>query len=87
MADPINDPIQVLALGTKITDKDLTQIDFHTWMEAITERVNFLVPLSGTGSPEGVVVSSPRRLYIDTATNNLYFKLTGDGDTGWVLTT
>lgn len=89
MADPAEDPIQVLALGTALIESDAANIDLHTWMADITDRVNFLLTLEGTGSPEGVIESSPRRWYVDTATGDIYYKpvSSGDGDTGWLLTT
>lgn len=41
---------------------------------------------TGSGSPEGIVTASPPRTYLDTDTNELYFKASGDGtDTGWEL--
>lgn len=40
---------------------------------------------SGSGSPEGVVTSTPGDYYVDVDTGNLYVKQTGDGDTGWTL--
>lgn len=40
--------------------------------------------LSGTGSPEGVVVAGPGRTYLDTSNNFFYAKGSGSGDTGWV---
>lgn len=39
---------------------------------------------AGVGSPEGVVTASPGTTYIDTSTNNLWIKVTGSGNTGWV---
>lgn len=44
------------------------------------------VPLEGDGSPEGVVVAKPGRLYVDLtggAGSTLYVKESGTGDTGW----
>lgn len=38
---------------------------------------------AGTGSPEGVVTRSPGAFYLDTSTENLWYKLTGSGNTGW----
>jgi len=44
-----------------------------------------LVPtlFAGSGSPEGVVTAAPGSIYTDTATGNLYKKVTGTGNTGW----
>lgn len=62
--------------------------EFYNWMQLITDAVNALPPLTGTGSPETVVVSAPGRWYVDTAAAvgaGIYYKETGDGNTGWVL--
>ena len=57
---------------------------FFRWTQAITDAVNALTVLTGTGTPEGSEIASPGRLYVDTAAPQLYFKETGDGDTGWI---
>lgn len=62
--------------------------DLQQWMEDVTDLVNSQIPLTGTGSPEGVVVASVGRWYVDTAASvgeGIYFKESGDTDTGWVL--
>lgn len=42
--------------------------------------------LVGDGSPEGVVTASPGSLYVQTdAGGALWAKITGAGDTGWIL--
>lgn len=38
---------------------------------------------TGVGSPEGVVTAGVGALYINTATNEIWFKETGTGNTGW----
>ena len=43
-----------------------------------------MIVLTGTGTPEGNTVASEGRFYVDTAAPQLYFKETGDGDTGWI---
>ena len=43
-----------------------------------------LIPLDGTGSPEGVVTSNLSKQYIDTAANQIYFNPVVGVDTGWV---
>lgn len=81
------DPILVPALGDELLDGNSANIQFYTWMEAITEAVNNTPPLSGSGSPEGVETASVGRWYVDTsaaAGTGIYYKETGDGDTGWV---
>ena len=58
------------------------------WCEAITSEVNLNTPIEGSGSPEGVVIASPRQRYMDTsgtASNILYIKQSGAGNTGWIL--
>lgn len=44
-------------------------------------------PLSGTGSPEGVETANYSLMYIDTATNDIYYNTTFGADTGWTVTT
>lgn len=58
------------------------------WFDAFMElcrRVEALEPMQGSGSPEGAAVASPGKFYIDTAaaTNPLWVKQSGTGDTGW----
>lgn len=58
------------------------------FIEALTMQVNQNIPLSGTGSPEGVLSAEPFKQYFDTAAapgSNMYVKMTGSGDTGWTL--
>jgi len=58
------------------------------YFEEITRAVNLNTPITGTGSPEGVVVGNPYQRYVNTAGASgsiSYIKMTGDGDTGWVL--
>lgn len=38
---------------------------------------------AGVGSPEGVVTAPPGTSYVDTATGEFYFKLSGSGNVGW----
>jgi len=40
-------------------------------------------PITGTGSPEGSVTANPGRLYVED-TNEIYLKVTGTGNTGWL---
>lgn len=72
-----------------ITKKDGMQHDrFAAWASLVTENINKLIPLSGTGSPEGVVVGFISQIYFDTdasAGTGLYHKEADDGlNTGWV---
>lgn len=41
--------------------------------------------LYGEGSPEGVEYARPGVTYIDTLTGDFWNKVTGNGNTGWVL--
>jgi hypothetical protein len=72
-----------------IVNKDGTpSLRFAEFCEELTRQVNFNEIISGTGSPEGVVTASPKKLYMDdsgTAGNILYIKKTGTGNTGWIL--
>lgn len=61
---------------------------FRTW----TQQVNRTVPLTGTGSPEGVVEAQILQSYMDdtgTAGSILYIKrdadILGDRSKGWIL--
>lgn len=82
------EPIVIPDLGLEITPEGLASLDFHIWVVDITEAVNASVPLTGTGSPEGVLEARAGRWYVDTNASpaDVYFKKDGDGDTGWVIT-
>lgn len=53
-------------------------------VEALQAQVDELSPLSGTGSPEGVVESNRSLLYVDTSVPTMYFNPTYQADTGWL---
>ena len=58
------------------------------FIEELTRQVNFNTIDSGSGSPEGVLIAEPKKLYMDTAGtagNILYIKKIGSGSTGWIL--
>lgn len=81
------EPILVPQLGDTLTPDGVATLAFQTWMAAITDAVNGIPPLTGTGSPEGAVEASEGRWYVDTsaaAGQGIYYKESGDGDTGWV---
>ena len=81
MADEIIAPqIQEPFLNADMTPN----IEAHTWMEQVTERLQ--PPLTGTGTPEGVLSANAGRFYVDTAANQIYMKVTGTGNTGWQAT-
>jgi len=58
-------------------------------LRIIIEQLRGYVPLSGEGSPEGVVSSNKLRLYMDDLTGDVYIKkldaIGGDKTQGWVL--
>lgn len=59
---------------------------FQGWIRSVTDLLNQLEPLTGSGSPEGVVEAGLHREYIDTdypAGATKYLKTTATGDTGW----
>ena len=43
------------------------------------------IALTGEGSPEGVVEANVGTCYVDEANQAVYFKVTGTGNTGWVI--
>jgi hypothetical protein len=76
--------IQAPALYDRIIEDGYASIQFYTWIDQITEAVK--PPLVGSGSPDGVVVASIGRWYVDTdsAGTGIYLKNTGEGNTGWI---
>ncbi len=63
---------------------------FFEWMANIDENLALLVPIEGSGSPEGVVSARPGQMYFDATGapgSNMYRKTTEQSlNTGWVLT-
>ncbi len=81
MAEEIQAPL----LNYLIVSDGVASTQFHTWMEQITEAVK--PPLTGSGTPEAAVIASIGRWYVNTAAGagtGIFFKETGEGDTGWV---
>jgi len=82
-----------LSIDAPIVDEKLiqtgqTRLFFFTLLQVIDE----LTPLSGTGSPEGVVEALPLKEYVDlsgTASTIKYIKrdadIAGDKTQGWIL--
>lgn len=64
----------------KLSFDPATQSD----LDAETAARVAAVPLTGVGSPEGVVAASAGRLYEDTENGVLYVKNSGVGTTGWL---
>lgn len=89
----LNDQITPIERFTEVTVKDqfgnsVMTLQMAELIEAIVMQVNQNIPLSGTGSPEGVLVAEPFKTYLDTAAaagSNFYIKKTGSGNTGWQL--
>jgi len=58
-------------------------------LQMFSEQCAALEILSGTGSPENVVLANKTRLYMDENTGALYIKrvndIGGDAKQGWVL--
>lgn len=77
--------IQSPALLKLISSDGLATVEFLTWLDQITDAVSAIPPLTGSGSPEGVVTASVGRWYVDTdsAGTGIYLKESGDGNTGW----
>lgn len=58
------------------------------WMREVSERLNFLEPLEGSGSPEGVVTARRFKQYFDTVGEDMYTKTTDESvNTGWKIIT
>jgi hypothetical protein len=79
--------IQAPSQGFTLTVDGLADVDFQQWMEDVTAAANNSAPLAGTGTPESNQVAVVGRWYVDTAaavSSGIYFKETGEGDTGWV---
>ncbi len=89
----INDPITAIERFTAIAVLDdrgdaVMTLRMDEFIRAITLQVNQNTPISGTGSPEGVVTAEPLKNYLDTAAaagSNFFVKKTGAGNTGWQL--
>ena len=81
--------ISQLIRSQPVTDDDNEMSQrFYTWTQAITN----LQILTGSGSPETVVVATETTLYMNTAGtagNILYIKklsdISGDRTQGWIL--
>lgn len=59
----------------------------RTTLNAILAEIDARLPLTGTGSPAGVVAAPVGRLYTREdggANTTLYVKESGTGTTGWV---
>ena len=75
-------------LGELIAPDGQATIAFQTWLDQVTIAANQSAPETGTGTPEGVIVASVGKWYVDTsagAGSGIYFKESGEENTGWVL--
>lgn len=75
------------AIGEQIIVNGTASNEFFVWIDQVTSAINNTPPLTGSGSPEGVLVADAGRWYVDTgaaAGSGIYFKETGSGDIGWV---
>ena len=75
--------IQSPSLNSVVDSMGKPTLEFTIWLDQVTEAVK--PPLTGSGSPEGVIVASIGRWYVDTdaAGTGIYLKESGNGDTGW----
>lgn len=70
------------------TEEGKPTLRFSEFLREMTRAVNLNTPLTGTGSPEGVLTAEPTQRYMDTTGASeavLYIKQTGTGNTGWIL--
>jgi|TARA_R110000868_G_scaffold409032_1_gene693713 hypothetical protein len=69
-----------------IVENGTPTVAFYIWIQQITAAIQ--APLTGSGTPESNVIATVGRWYVDTgaaAGTGIYFKQTGEGNTGWVL--
>lgn len=78
--------IQSPSLYPVVMQDGTPTVEFLTWLDQVTNAVNNIPPLKGSGSPEGVVTASVGRWYVDTDSTGtgIYLKESGDGNTGWL---
>lgn len=55
---------------------------FYLAIEALVSQQT----LDGEGSPEGVLEAKEKAKYWDRLTDDMYFKTTPEGNSGWILT-
>lgn len=78
---------RILQVSQPITENDRMTRPFQEWQSLVTK----LLPMTGSGSPEGVIAADQYQHYYDTAGsagNILYIKMLsdvgGDKTQGWV---
>lgn len=70
-------------------ENELEMVDYGPGSQVtlgLATAVKAVLPLSGVGSPEGVVTASPGTLYLNASggvSTTLYVKTSGTGNTGW----
>ena len=82
----VNQVLQPVITDPIVDDSGVPSVQFYLWMEQLSEAIK--PPVTGPGSPEGVIVASIGKWYVDTSAtvgSGIYFKETSEGDTGWVL--
>lgn len=98
MLDNIPDSLQRLTTLSDISsaqkgvkDEDYFQLkrDYQNLVNAVTAMLKAInggefSPLSGAGSPEGVITANYSQLYIDTDVNQLHYNPTYGENTGWI---
>jgi len=69
--------------------EDLTaEQEMEGWMREVSNLLSFYEPVSGSGSPEGVVTERQFKQYLDSASGNVYIKTTDESvNTGWKIIT
>lgn len=81
-----NEILQPVISDPIVDESGVPTVQFYLWMEQVSASVK--PPLTGTGSPEGVIIGTTGKWYVDTAASagtGIYFKETGEGNTGWAL--
>lgn len=69
-------------------DVELKQYDSNSQLITISipnRAKDREIAIEGEGSPEGVVQANIGAAYVDTVNETVYFKVTGSGNTGWVI--
>lgn len=81
----MTDIIQSPAFSAIINDDGVASIEFMTWLDQVSKALSSVEPIVGSGSPEGAIVASVGRWYVDADSSGtgIYLKESGDGDTGW----
>jgi len=69
--------------NTLVSGTNIRTINNQSLIGSGNISVGATAPLTGTGSPEGSVTANPGQLYVED-TNEIYLKVTGTGNTGWL---